>query len=496
MRPKTKVVIAGGGTAGWLAAYALAVRLGKLLDITLVESDQIGTVGVGEATVPTITSFHQLMEVDEVEFLKATQGTFKLAIRFYNWRNIGDDYIHSFGVIGQQTWITEFLTFYLASKEQGFGGDLKDYCLERKAAEQSRFATKANGTPVNYAYHLNATAYAAYLRKKAEKLGVTRIEGKIDDVELHPDSGHIKQLKLDSGRFIPGDFFVDCTGFRALLIGETLKVGYRDWSHWLPNDRAIACPCELDGPPPPFTQAIAHPAGWQWRVPLQHRMGTGIVYSSEYLSDDEANDTLMNNLTGPALREPRPLRFVTGVRDRPWHKNCLSIGLSSGFLEPLESTSIHLITTSIMRMMRLFPFGGDMEHLAQRYNDESITEFEAVRDFIILHYNATERNDTPYWERNRTMEVPESLTHRVEIFRRNGYTWYDTLGLFRTDSWIQVMTGQGLSPQAYHGSGRLLEADELKKRMDGLRAQVDRNLQALPPHHEFIKRYCAADDEP
>ena len=489
---KVRVVIAGGGTSGWLAAYSLAIRLGKLLDITLVESDQIRTVGVGEATVPTMRSFHQLIEVDEVEFLKETQGTFKLAIRFDNWANIGDSYIHSFGVIGERSWMTEFLAFWLAARDKGFGGDLEDYCLEWKAAWQNKFATRANQTPVNYAFHMDATAYAAYLRKKAEALGVKRIEGKIEHADVHPESGDLTALHLERGEHVPGDVFLDCTGFRALLIGDYLGIGYEDWTHWLASDRAIACQCELGGALPAYTNAVAHPAGWQWRIPLQHRMGTGFVYSSQFLSDDEASHTLMSNLTGPALTEPWSLRFTTGVRHRPWYKNCISIGLSSGFLEPLESTSIHLITTSVARLMRLFPFGGNMSQLAERYNDETLTEFRAVRDFIILHYKATERDDTPYWDRNRTMEVPESLAHRLDIFRQNGYIWNDPVGLFRVDSWIQVLLGQGLIPQEYHGAGRLLDPEGLKQQMEKLRKLVDRDLQALPAHEDFIREYCPA----
>ena len=493
MRTTTRLVIAGGGTSGWLTAYSLAKRLGKLLDITLVESDQIGTVGVGEATVPTMRSFHQLIELDEVEFLQATQGTFKLAIRFDHWARPGDSYIHSFGIIGEPAWMAEFHNFWLACRAQGFGGELQDYCLEWKAAGQHKFARAVNGTAVNYAFHFNATAYAAWLRGKAEALAVRRVEGRIETVLLDQASGNIKALKLDNGSEITGDVFLDCTGFRALLLGQSLGVGYRDWTHWLPNDRALACQCELGGPPPPYTRAIAHGAGWQWRIPLQHRMGTGIVYSSQYLSDDEANHRLMNSLSGPQLTEPWPLRFTTGVRQQPWFRNCIAIGLASGFLEPLESTSIHLITTAITRLMRLFPFGDDTGQLARRYNEETLTEFEAVRDFIILHYKATERDDTPYWTRNRCMQIPDGLAHRLEIFRRNGYVWNDPVGLFRVESWVQVLTGQRLSPQDYHAAGCLLPAATLKQRMAQLRSKVQQDLQALPSHQQFIRRYCPMD---
>jgi tryptophan 7-halogenase len=486
---KTRVVIAGGGTAGWLAAYSLAKRLGTQLDITLVESDLIGTVGVGEATIPTMKSFHSLMEIDEREFMIATQATFKLGIWFDDWANVGDRYIHSFGVVGQGSWMAEFHEYWLELHAQGLGGDLEDYCLEWKAAKLGKFAIQAGKKTLNYAYHLNATAYAQFLRGKSEALGVKRVEGKISRVQLS-QAGDVASLELESGTSVAGDFFVDCTGFRALLIGEVLGVGYEDWSHWLGADSAWAVQTESTEPPPPYTRSMAHPVGWQWRIPLQHRTGNGIVYSSRFCSDDEARALLLKNLTGPTITEPRPLKFRTGRRERTWHRNCIALGLAAGFLEPLESTSIHLITTALIRLMRLFPFGGDIGLLAERFNTESKFEWEEVRDFIILHYKQTRRDDSAFWNHYRTMDVPHNVSHRIDMFRRNGYVWPDKVNLFRIDSWLQVMLGQGVFPESHHGAARIPGTSSLQETLGQIRAGVANNLAQLPDHQAFIDRYC------
>ena len=489
MTEKTRVIIAGGGTAGWLTAFSLAKRLGTLLEITLVESDQIATVGVGEATVPTMRTFHKLMEIDEREFMSATQGAFKLAIKFDNWANIGDEYIHSFGLIGQKSWMAEFLPYWLELKAHGLGGNLEDYCLEWKAAKQSKFALKAGNTEVNYAYHLNATDYARYLKGKSAELGVTRTEGKISKVNLCPETGNIISLALERGEILEADFFVDCTGFRALLIGQTLGVPYDDWSHWIASDRAWAMQCK-SAETPPYTRAIAFPCGWQWRIPLQHRTGIGFVYSSRFCSDDDARKILLDNLPGAPLAEPYLLKFTTGRRKTPWHKNCVAVGLASGFIEPLESTSIHLITTALVRLMRLFPFNANFAHLARRYNEESKFEMEEVRNFIILHYHQTFRDDSEFWNYYRTMEIPDSLEHRLDIFRENGYVWPDDVNLFRVDSWVQVMLGQGIFPKDHHGASRILAAQTLEDQVKSLRHVVDQNLAQMPRHEDFLKTYC------
>ncbi|MBA6328062.1 tryptophan 7-halogenase [Colwellia sp. MB02u-6] len=491
---KTKVVIAGGGTSGWLSAYSLVSRLGSLLDITLVESDQIGTIGVGEATIPTIRAYHQLIGIDEQEFMSATQATFKLGIQFENWGQAEDSYFHSFGEIGQRSWMAEFHEFWMEAKAQGFGGSLEDYCLELKAAKANKFAKQTGKKNINYAYHFNATAYATFLRTKSEMAGVKREEGFIEQISKD-ETGNITSLTLGNGKEITGDFFIDCTGFRALLIGESLDVGYQDWSHYLAADSAIAVQTKAVEEPIPYTKAMAHSAGWQWRIPLQNRVGNGIVYSSKFLSDDDARTTLMGNLTGEPISEPRQLRFTTGRREKAWHKNCVAVGLSSGFLEPLESTSIHLVTTALLRLMKMFPFGGNTVLLAKQYNHEVKLEAETIRDFIILHYHLTERDDSPFWDHYRSMEIPESLAHRMAIFKENGYAWLDDIGLFRVDSWVQVMMGQGIMPEQHHKGSCVLPTEGLKEQMTVLRNRVANAVAQLPQHSDFIKKYCPAKSD-
>jgi len=487
-----KVVIAGGGTAGWLAACGLSTRLAGLVDIRLVESDAIGTVGVGEATIPPMRNFHRIMKIDEQEFMRATQATFKLGIVFDNWGDLGESYIHSFGEIGQRSWMAEFHEFWLEARAQGFGGSLEDYCLELKAAKAGKFATAIDDTRLNFAFHLDATRYAKYLRQISEKAGVRRVEGMIKQVQKDRQSGDIKALLLESGELIEGDLFIDCTGFRSLLLGDALGVEFEDWSHWLFSDRAIAVQTTASEPPPPYTRAIAHASGWQWRIPLQSRVGNGIVYSSRFMSDDEAQSTLTNNISGDMITEPRLLKYRTGCRQKSWHKNCIALGLSSGFIEPLESTSIHLVMTAIIRLIRLFPFGGCSEELAYRFNQETRTEIETVRDFIILHYKQTKRTDSDFWNAYRTMQIPDTLAHRIEIFKNNGYVWADDVALFRVDSWVQVMMGQGLYPKAFHSAGKLTTSDSLRQSLAKIKASIDEKVQKLPTHQQFIEHYCAA----
>lgn len=487
-----KVVIAGGGTAGWLAACGLSTRLGTLLDITLVESDAIGTIGVGEATIPPVRNFHRINNIDEQAFMRATQATFKLGIVFDNWGKIGDSYIHSFGEIGQRSWMAEFHEFWLEARAQGFGGSLDDYCLETKAAIAEKFATHLQDTRLNFAFHLDATRYAMFLRQLSEAAGVRRVEGKINEVKKHPGTGDLHALLLENGELIEGDLFIDCTGFRALLIGDALQVGYEDWSHWLASDRAIAVQTEATEPPPPYTRSIAHASGWQWRIPLQSRVGNGIVYSSRFLSDDEAQHTLLSNLTGETRTEPRLLKFCTGRRRQAWHKNCIALGLSSGFLEPLESTSIHLVMTGIFRLIRLFPFCEDRDSLVHRFNEETRVELESVRDFIVLHYKQTQRTDSDFWNAYRTMDIPDSLAHRIDIFKNNAYVWSDDATLFRITSWVQVMMGQGLEPHEHHSAGKILGTEALQKSLREIRNSIDKTVRQLPSHQEFIEQYCAA----
>lgn len=484
-----KVVIAGGGTAGWIAAVALGRKMGRLLDITLIESDEIGTIGVGEATIPPMRTFHRLLGIDEREFMRATEATFKLGIQFENWGHKGDTYIHSFGKTGQETWLCDFHHFWLRAQELGIAGEFGDYCVELQAAKQHRFATSAD-SDINYAFHLDAGRYAQYLRSLSEAHGVKRREGKIQQV-LQDDHGYITGLVLASGELVEGDLFIDCTGFRGLLIEQTLQAGYEDWSHWLPCDRAVAVQTESIDPPAPYTRSIAHDVGWQWKIPLQHRVGNGLVYSSPYLSDDVARQKLLDNIEGRLLTEPRTIKFQTGRRKEVWKKNCVALGLASGFIEPLESTSIHLIMMGVNRLMHLFPFTGVNEALISEYNRLSRIEMEQLRDFIVLHYNSTERNDTAFWEYCRTMSIPDTLKLRVDLFRQNAHAYQADGELFRVDSWTQVMFGQRLMPAQYHHLVRMMPEPELRRFLTSMAQGVQMAVEKLPPHSDFVRAYCA-----
>jgi tryptophan 7-halogenase len=489
-----KVVITGGGTAGWVTAASLAQHFGELLDIVLVESEEIGTVGVGEATFPSILAFHRLLELDEREFMRASKATFKLGISFENWGALGDRYMHAFGTIGRSTWMGDFQHYWLAAHEAGFGGELGDYCFERKAAEQGKFAL-SDKVQVNYAYHFDAGLYAAFLRRKSEAKGVKRIEGKIARVTQHPESGFIESLVLESGETVKGDLFVDCTGFRGLLIEQTLQAGFEDWSHWLRTDSALAVQTPSGVDLPPYTRAIAREAGWQWRIPLQHRVGNGIVFCSRYQSQDEACKTLLANLEGEALFEPRLIRFKAGRRLKAWHKNVVSIGLASGFIEPLESTSIHLIQIGVTRLMQLFPFSGISSALTNRYNDQSRLEYERIRDFIILHYKLTQRDDTEFWRDCRAMDIPESLAQRIELFRECAHAYQATDEMFRVESWMQVMLGQGLRPRGYHHMGRMLGPERLRRALDTLKSSIAGAVAKMPTHREFLNFHCGGSPQ-
>lgn len=490
-KPTRRIVIAGGGTAGWMAAALMSKTLGKSLDITLIESDEIGTVGVGEATIPTLLTFHELLEINEQEFMAATQATFKLGISFENWRNVNEDYIHSFGMTGTDHWSAGFQHFWHKGRERNLAGDYGDYCLELKAAQANRFAHLPR-TGMNYAFHLDATLYAKFLRKFSEGFGVKRIEGKIVDVKLEAVSGQIESIRLDSGADIAGDLFIDCTGFRGLLIGETLKVEYEDWSHWLFNDSAVAVQTESSSEAVPYTRSIAHTAGWQWRIPLQHRVGNGLVYCSRYMDEEQAKQTLLGNVQGKTLTQPRALKFQPGQRHKTWHKNCVAIGLSSGFIEPLESTSIHLIQRGIIRLMKLFPIQGIFQSDIDEFNQQGSDEIEHIRDFIICHYSVTNRNDSPYWNACRSMEIPASLRHRIELFKEAGRVFRVPNELFGENSWIQVMLGQGIMPRQHHQVADLMGDAELSRFLGGIKSTVDRTVAQLPPHHAYFKKYCGA----
>jgi tryptophan 7-halogenase len=486
-----RVVIAGGGTAGWLAAAALSQQLGSLLDITLVESDEIGTVGVGEASIPPMRTFHKLLAIDEQEFMRATEAVFKLGIWFENWGTLGRQYIHSFGKIGKPTWLCEFYHFWLHGLTRGIATDLGDYCLELQATRAGRFATSPQ-SDINYAYHLDAALYAKFLRRFSEARGVKRVEGKIKEVRQHAESGDIESLTLESGTSVAGDLFIDCSGFRGLLIEQTLKTGYEDWSHWLPCDSALAVQTESIGPANPYTSSIAHESGWRWHIPLQHRVGNGMVYCSRFISDDDAKKSLLQAVKGKTLIEPRLIRFRTGRRLKVWNRNCVALGLASGFVEPLESTSIHLIMTGVTRLMQLFPFSGITQTFVDRYNDESRDELESIRDFIVLHYHATSRDDTPFWRHCRDMQIPDSLARRIRLFKENAYAFQGDGELFRVDSWVQVMLGQGIVPAHYHHSAKQMKDDDLKRVLAEVRSGVGQAVARLPQHQDFVNQYCKA----
>jgi tryptophan halogenase len=483
-----RVVIAGGGTAGWMAAAALSRTLGKVLEIRLVESDEIGTVGVGEATIPTLVHFHRLLDINEQEFMAATRATFKLGISFEGWRARGEDYIHSFGTTGTDHFTAGFQHFWLKGRERGLAHDYGDYCLELLAGKESRFGHLPNDG-INYAYHLDATAYARYLRRFSEHFGVQRIEAKIAGVEKDPASGHIAALVLDSGTRVEGDLFIDCTGFRSLLLGQALGVEYEDWSQWLFNDSAIAVQTASVGPALPMTRSIAHDWGWQWRIPLQHRVGNGIVFSSRHV-DDTARAALLSNIEGKVLSEPRMIRFRPGQRRQVWAGNCIGMGLASGFLEPIESTSIHLIQRAIVRLLQIFPSRGIEQADVDEYNAQAADDIRTIRDFIILHYKVTNRRDTPYWHDAATMSVPDSLRHRIDLFRDTGRVFRYQNELFAENSWIQVMLGQGLVPRAHHQTADLMGDAELSGFLEDIRSRVRRTASQLPPHQDYVARYC------
>jgi tryptophan halogenase len=489
-----KVVIAGGGTAGWIAAAALSRQFRGILDIVLIESEEIGTVGVGESTIPPIQTFHRLLKIDEQEFMRATAATFKLGILFENWRNGADRYIHSFGITGKSTWACDFHHFWLHSLTKGIQSELGDYCLELLAAKENKFATSAQ-SEVNYAYHLDAGVYAKFLRKFAEGHGARRIEGKIKEIKQNAESGFIEALVLQSGETIEGDFFIDCTGFRGLLIEQTLHAGYEDWNQWLPCDSAVAVQTESVGPAVPYTRSIAHEAGWRWRIPLQHRVGNGLVYCSRYMSDQEATDKLLREVEGRTIIQPRVIKFRTGRRKQTWSKNVLALGLASGFVEPLESTSIHQVITGVSRLIHLFPFGGVTQAFIDQYNVDVRKESEAIRDFIILHYHVTDRQDTPFWRYCREMQVPEPLARRIQMFRERAHAWQAGDELFRVDSWTQVMLGQGIRPEHYHHMTKAMSDQDLVTFLTALRGSIQRTLDRLPQHQDFLDQYCKATSE-
>jgi tryptophan halogenase len=490
-----RVVIVGGGTAGWMTAAALSKIFGAMdgLAIELVESEAIGTVGVGEATIPQLTLFNNLLGIDEDEFIKATHGTYKLGIEFRDWTRLGHSYVHPFGFYGVDMAGIEFHHHWLKARALGDTSELEEYSISAVAGLKSRMMRPRPDLPNSpvsrlvYAYQFDAALYARFLRRLAEGWGVTRTEGKIIDVVQNGESGFVEAIVLESGARVEGDFFIDCTGFRGLLIEQTLKSGFEDWGHWLPNDRAIAIPCESSADEQPLTRATARPAGWQWRIPLQHRVGNGYVYSSAHISDEQALQTLLANLDGQTLADPNFLRFRAGRRKQAWVKNVLAIGLAGGFLEPLESTSIHLIQTGIARLMTLFPTRRFSDAEIRRYNDRTAREYADIRDFIVLHFHATERDDTDYWIYNRTMTPPDGLLEKFEMFRSNGRIFREQDDLFTETSWLAVLVGQGLQAGGYHPAADLLPDAETLARVANIRRVVADTAEQLPTQREFLR---------
>jgi len=496
-----RVVIVGGGTAGWMCAAGLT-RLLPNTDyaLTLIESDEIGTVGVGEATLPHIRDFNAMLGLDEVEFLRATQGSFKLGIEFVGWDKPGGRYFHPFGVFGERWGGTDFQHHWLRARAAGHDvGDPAEYSFAAAMCREGVFDlpnedTRSIRSTFSYAYHFDASLYAEFLRRWATQRGVRRIEGKITEAARNAESGLVESVTLQSGANIEGDLFIDCSGFRSLLLGNTMGVAWHDWSQWLPCDRAMAVPCASVDGVTPYTRATAQTGGWTWRIPLQHRIGNGYVFSSAFCSEEQARETILGAIDGAPLADPRTLRFQAGRRAKGWEANVVAIGLSSGFLEPLESTSIFLIQAAITDLARLMPVPGSAPdpRLAAEFNRLYEIHYDRTRDFLVLHYTANARHGEPLWDHVRTMALPDSLAHKIELFRAAGRAPDYKLGLFSRDSWLAVLAGQGIEPRAHDRAAERLPLNEVVDRLADLRERITTNAASLPRHAEFIASYCPA----
>lgn len=486
------VVIVGGGTAGWMSAALLVKTFGDKINITLVESDKISTIGVGEATIPPIIHFNNQLGIDPKAFLSATKATIKLGIEFKNWGHIDNTYMHAFGDVGKSFPFCDFNHFWLKANKEGKQYNFWDFSLNYQAAKRNAFSPLEkipgiNLSGLSFAFHFDAGLYAQFLRKYSENLGVNRIEGAVSEIQQCEETSAIKGLKLEGKELeISGDLFIDCTGLHSLLIEKTLNTGFEDWSHWLPADSAIAVPSEVVHPITPYTSSTAHESSWQWRIPLQHRIGNGIVYSSKYMTDEEAEATLLANLPSKAIGEPKRIKFKTGRRLKQWNKNVVSIGLSSGFLEPLESTSIHLIQSSIVRLIKMFPHNGISNAVVNEFNRQSKVEVEKIRDFIILHYKVNQRADSRFWRDCQAMEIPESLAHKIDVFKESGLVFRESDELFAKLAWQQVCIGQGLIPKDYHSSANVLTEQDTEEMLDNIKEVIERTADKLPTHQSYL----------
>ena len=492
------ILIVGGGTAGWMAAATLArVLKNGYSKITVVESPDIGTIGVGEATIPPIRAFNALLGLDENDVIRKTQGTFKLGIEFRDWAKLGHRYFHPFGKYGKPIGQVSLHHHWLRLRAAGSEESLADYSLSATAARLGKFIRPVEDpqlilSSLSYALQFDASLYGQYLREYAQARGVVRMERKIVNVELRSEDGFIRALQLDDGQQVEADLFIDCSGFRGLLIEQALKTGYEDWTHWLPCDRAVAVPCESAGALTPFTRSTAREAGWQWRIPLQHRIGNGYVYCSRFISDDEAAAMLLANLDGKAAAEPRFIRFTTGRRKKFWNKNCIALGLASGFVEPLESTSIHMIQSGVTQLAAIFPDRSFDPCDAEQYNQLQIDEYDKVRDFIILHYKATTRDDSALWQYCANMPAPESLNYRMNLFRSTGRIAFDDRELFTEPNWLSVFIGQGIWPRRYDPLADINPLDATRSQMQRLKVLIRQTAEAMPAHSAFIAEYCRA----
>ena len=489
-----RIVIVGGGTAGWMAAAVLARFLTPShYTLTLVESDAIGTVGVGEATIPQLQLLNANLGLDEFAFMRQTQATYKLGIEFVGWGASDSRYIHAFGGVGRQIGQTPFHHYWLRGLSLGETAPLDAYSVNAAAAYGGKFQRAKPQAPqphdLAHAFHFDASLYARFLGGFAQSRGVKRLEGEVKAAHIDGQTGHVTHLSLDEDRTVAGDLFIDCSGFRGLLIEGAVKAGYESWTHWLPCDRALAAPCAPVETLTPYTRSTAHRAGWQWRIPLQHRTGNGHVYCSSHISDDEAAAVLLSHLDGAVLGDPRPIRFTTGRRKAFWRHNVVALGLAAGFLEPLESTSIHLVQSAIERVLKFLPKGAIQAVDVAAYNAQTIFEWERVRDFIILHYHVNSRSE-PFWRDCAAMAVPDSLTEKLDLFRANGRITRFNEELFAEPGWLQVMVGQGLIPEGYHPLADSEKAQEVRELLGLVRRSVTKRVAEMPSHDRFIADNC------